>query len=158
MTLRCDVIESPVGPLTLVVDDAGALTQIHFDGVRVADAVADADACAGAARELSEYFGRRRREFTIPLAPRGTEFQRRVWDELCRIPFGATISYSELARRIGSPTAVRAVGAANGANPIPVVIPCHRVIGSNGSMTGYGGGLSRKQILLAMEGAQCSFL
>ena len=158
MTLRCDVIDSPIGPLTIAVDDAGALTEIRFDGEPIAGSAPDRKACAAAARELREYFRGERREFTIPVAPRGTEFQRRVWDELQRIPFGATISYAELARRIGSPNAVRAVGAANGANPIPVVIPCHRVIGSNGSMTGYGGGLSRKKKLLSIEGAQCSFL
>jgi len=158
MMLRCDVIESPIGPLTIVVDAAGALTEIRFDGAPVSGAVADAAACADAAREIDEYFRRERSEFTIPLAPRGTEFQLRVWNELQKIPFGTTISYSELARRIGRPKAVRAVGAANGANPIPVVIPCHRVIGSDGSLTGYGGGLSRKQELLAIEGAQCSFL
>jgi methylated-DNA-[protein]-cysteine S-methyltransferase len=153
------VIDSPVGPLTLVVDDAGALAYIFFDGQLLHDdAVTDPQACAAAARQLDEYFRGKRREFTLPLSPRGTEFQLAVWNELCRIPFGATISYADLARRIGRPNAVRAVGAANGANPIPIVIPCHRVIGSNGSLTGYGGGLPLKQKLLSIEGAQCSFL
>lgn len=158
MMQRFDVIDSPIGPLTLVVDDSGALTYIFFEGQPAVDAVPGARACAPAARQLDEYFRGKRREFTIPLAPHGTDFQLAVWNELCRIPFGATISYSEVARRIGRPSAIRAVGAANGANPIPIVIPCHRVIGSNGSMTGYGGGLPRKQKLLAIEGAQCSFL
>ena len=152
------VIDSPVGALTIAVDDAGALTHIVFDGLPVAGAIADERRCRPAAREIDDYFSRRRRSFDIAVAPRGTEFQLAVWMELQRIPFGATISYAELARRIGKPRAVRAVGAANGANPIPIVIPCHRVVGSDGSITGYGGGLWRKTTLLGLEGAQCSFL
>jgi methylated-DNA-[protein]-cysteine S-methyltransferase len=102
--------------------------------------------------QLQEYFSGKRQAFTFPLAPRGTPFQLAVWNALLEIPYGDTISYAELARRIGKPSAVRAVGAANGANPIPVIIPCHRVIGSNGTLTGYGGGIERKQWLLALEG------
>lgn len=106
---------------------------------------------AEAKLQLEEYFAGDRREFDLPLAARGTEFQHRVWAELRRIPFGETISYGELATRIGKPTASRAVGAANGRNPLPVVVPCHRVIGSDGRLTGFGGGLPTKQALLDLE-------
>lgn len=105
------------------------------------------------AEQLAEYFAGRRRRFRLPLAPEGTPFQQRVWEELRLIPYGETVTYTELARRAGRPSAVRAAGAANGRNPISIVIPCHRVVGVNGSLTGYGGGLPRKRALLAMEGA-----
>ena len=148
-------IHSPIGPLTIVVDEHERLVEIAFDGRSIPAATPDDTRCAFAARELGEYFAGKRREFSIGVAPRGTEFQRSVWTELQRIPFGATISYGELACRVGNPRAVRAVGAANGRNPIPIVIPCHRVIGSNGTLVGYGGGLERKETLLAIErGAQ----
>jgi O-6-methylguanine DNA methyltransferase len=113
----------------------------------------DAARCAAVARELAEYFAGRRRDFTLAVDPPGTPFQRQVWSELARIPYGGTLSYGELARRVGRPSASRAVGAANGANPIPIVLPCHRVIGADGSLTGYGGGLPIKRALLALEGA-----
>ena len=102
-------------------------------------------------RQLMEYLNGTRRDFELPLAPDGTAFQRRVWEELRRIPYGETISYGELAHRIGKPTASRAVGAANGRNPLAIVVPCHRVIGADGTLTGYGGGLPTKQALLALE-------
>lgn len=101
--------------------------------------------------QLREYFAGKRFDFEVPLAPPGTPFQQQAWDGLQKIPYGETISYAELARRIGRPKAVRAVGAANGANPIPIIIPCHRVIGSTGSLVGYGGGLDIKKALLALE-------
>jgi methylated-DNA-[protein]-cysteine S-methyltransferase len=104
-----------------------------------------------ARRQLAEYFASARRDFDLPLAADGTPFQHRVWDALRRIPYGETISYGELARRIGKPTASRAVGAANGRNPIAIVVPCHRVIGADGTLIGYGGGLPVKQALLALE-------
>ena len=104
-----------------------------------------------AKRQLEEYFAGERQDFDLPLFPHGTAFQQRVWAELRRIPFGETISYGELAARIGKPTASRAVGAANGRNPLPVVVPCHRVIGSDGRLTGFGGGLPTKQALLDLE-------
>jgi methylated-DNA-[protein]-cysteine S-methyltransferase len=110
-----------------------------------------------ARRQLVAYFAGRLKVFDLPLAPNGTEFQRRVWSALTKIPFGATTSYAQLARRVGNEAAVRAVGAANGRNPIPIIVPCHRVIGSNGSLTGFGGGLPRKQWLLRHEGAQGEF-
>ena len=106
------------------------------------------------ARQLDQYFAGRRREFDLPLDPHGTPFQRTVWSELGRIPYGQTISYGQLAQRIDRPAASRAVGAANGRNPIPIVIPCHRVIGSDGSLTGFGGGLPIKKKLLALEGTR----
>ena len=108
-------------------------------------------ALAAARRQLTEYFAGKRRDFDLPLAAGGTPFQQRVWDALRRIPYGETISYGELARRIGKPTASRAVGAANGRNPIAIVVPCHRVIGADGTLIGYGGGLPVKEALLALE-------
>jgi len=107
-----------------------------------------------ASEQLEAYFARRCRAFDLPLAPEGTAFQKRVWSELERIPFGETLSYGELARRVGDPGASRAVGAANGANPIPIVIPCHRVVGSDGRLTGFGGGLDVKARLLELEAGQ----
>ena len=137
----------------------GAVTGVYFEGQRHAPAIdpswveepTDA-ALLECARQLCDYLDGRRRGFDLPLAPEGTPFQRRVWDELRRIPFGETISYSELARRLGDPKLVRAVGVANGRNPISIVIPCHRVIGADGSLVGYGGGLERKRWLLQHEG------
>lgn len=104
-----------------------------------------------AASQLAEYFARRRTEFDLPYDPDGTPFQRNVWEALARIPYGDTLSYAELAALIGRPRAVRAVGAANGANPLPIVLPCHRVVGSDGTLTGYAGGLATKQRLLELE-------
>jgi methylated-DNA-[protein]-cysteine S-methyltransferase len=111
---------------------------------------------AAASKQLREYFAGARTTFDVPLAPVGTEFQRSVWDQLLAIPYGATCSYGDVARAIGSPSASRAVGAANGKNPIAIIVPCHRVIGANASLTGYGGGLERKRWLLEHEGAQAS--
>ena len=139
-------VDSPIGPLAIDVDDDGRLTSIHFGGTAVTGA---ADAVV---KQLTEYFEGKRKVFDVPLNLKGTEFQLAVWNELLRIPYGHTVSYAEIAHRIGRPSAIRAVGAANGANPIPVIVPCHRVIGSNGSLTGYGGGIERKQWLLALEG------
>lgn len=103
-------------------------------------------------RQLADYFDGKLREFSVPLAPAGTPFQRTVWNALLEIPFGVTTTYGDIARLIGRPSAVRAVGAANGANPIPIIIPCHRVIGRDGSLTGYGGGIATKRLLLGLEG------
>lgn len=141
--------ESPIGPLAVVVDGEGRLVEMHFGR---APAEEPNEATRAVFAQLEEYFAGRRKEFDVQVAPRGTDFQLSVWMELLKIPYGDTISYAELARRVGKPSAVRAVGAANGANPIPVIIPCHRVIGSNGSLTGYGGGTERKQRLLVLEG------
>ncbi len=142
------VYESAVGPLTIEVNGRGALLSIHFGRRPVLE---ERDRCAAVIGQLDEYFRGQRREFDLELLAKGTPFQCRVWSELTRIPYGATISYRELAGRIGRPSAVRAVGAANGANPIPIIIPCHRVIGADGTLTGYGGGLPLKQALLSLE-------
>ncbi len=150
------VIDSPVGPLRITADAAG-LREIWFlgDAGRGTDAGetdgAGAAAVAETARQLRAYFAGERRDFDLPLAPRGTPFQLAVWRALGAIPYGATTSYGAIAARIGRPQAVRAVGAANGANPLPIIVPCHRVIGSDGRLVGYGGGLPIKRALLALE-------
>jgi methylated-DNA-[protein]-cysteine S-methyltransferase len=149
--------DSPAGRL-LLAGDGDSLIQVCFQsGPRPTQAandwVADAKPFRLVIRQLGEYFAGERRRFDLPLAPRGTEFQRRVWRALREIPYGQTISYGELARRIGNPSAPRAVGLANGANPLPIIVPCHRVIGADGSLTGFGGGLPIKRKLLALEGA-----
>jgi methylated-DNA-[protein]-cysteine S-methyltransferase len=154
MTSYC-YIDSPIGRL-LLAGDASALAIIDFQHgprPRRPDAAwrEDAGPFERAIVELTEYFLGARRVFTVALAPAGTPFQQRVWSALLEIAYGETTSYGELARRLGQPTASRAVGLANGSNPIPVIIPCHRVIGANGSLTGYGGGLPIKQRLLALE-------
>ena len=114
-------------------------------------AVRDAEPLRSARRELEEYFAGDRREFSVALAPAGTAFQQRVWQVLREIPYGGTISYRELARRVENPRAIRAVGQANGRNPLSIIVPCHRVIAADGSLGGYGGGLDRKRVLLALE-------
>ncbi len=147
------VIPSPVGALRLRAED-NALVGIEFLGAAVEPSVA-ADlshpVLARARRELEEYFAGDRTEFDLPLRARGTPFQERVWTALARIPYGRTRSYREIAEEIGRPAAVRAVGAANGSNPLPIVVPCHRVIGADGSLTGYGGGIAIKTWLLGHE-------
>jgi methylated-DNA-[protein]-cysteine S-methyltransferase len=146
-------VDSPIGRLTVVVDAAGALTHVLFPGqAPPAGAVHDAGACAAASAQLREYFAGERRSFDLPLAPRGTEFQRGVWEALGGIGWGETVDYGSLAARLGRPGAARAVGRANATNPIPIVIPCHRVIGRDGSPTGYAGGVEAKVRLLALEG------
>src|SRR5690606_14915845 len=149
---------SPVGPLLLAASDAG-LHAIGFDAQRH-PLRRDARWREGehpilrlAARQLDEYFAGARRSFELPLHAVGTAFQRTVWEALATIAYGQTLSYAQLAARVGRPSAVRAVGAANGRNPLPIVLPCHRVIGADGSLTGFGGGLPAKRFLLAHEGA-----
>ncbi len=153
------VVEAPIGPLTLIAED-GQLTGVHMqlqrhlpDPATFGEQVvaADDDVLAAAAAQLQAYFAGELTSFDLPLSLEGTGFQRTVWAGLRDIPYGETISYGELARRIGQPSASRAVGLANGKNPVSIVVPCHRVIGANGSMTGYGGGLDRKRFLLALE-------
>jgi methylated-DNA-[protein]-cysteine S-methyltransferase len=148
---------SPIGPL-LLQSDGNALTALHLPEERGKSAASPpsgamrADAAFREARQqLEAYFAGDLRVFDLRLRPAGTAFQRLVWEELLRIPYGASISYAEQARRIGRPGAARAVGAANGRNPIAIVIPCHRVIGANGSLTGYGGGIALKEWLLGHE-------
>lgn len=150
-----DDMPTPIGRLRLVADTEG-LREIWFETGRHQKAadpswIRAAEPVAEARRQLEEYFAGERQHFTLKLHPLGTPFQLQVWHELGRIPYGVTISYGELARRIDQPLAVRAVGAANGRNPLPIVLPCHRVIGSNGSLTGFGGGLPTKRFLLSME-------
>jgi methylated-DNA-[protein]-cysteine S-methyltransferase len=150
--------DSPVGPLTLVAD-AGKLVGCHFANRPPAlpptspDAGTPEDAALldRTRRELDAFFARQSRTFSVPVAPRGTPFQTRVWQALRAIPHGHTVSYGHIARAIGAPTATRAVGAANGRNPICIIIPCHRVVGASGALTGFGGGLPRKRFLLALE-------
>ncbi len=154
-------IATPVGCLHLTGDDIGLRTVAFCRGahpVSVARFIPDPSLIGDAIRQLRAYFAGELENFDLPLAPEGTPFQRKVWDELCKIPYGETISYGELAKRIGNPNASRAVGLANGSNPIPIVIPCHRVIGSNGQLTGYGGGLPIKEKLLALEKKQLRLL
>jgi methylated-DNA-[protein]-cysteine S-methyltransferase len=159
-------MESPLGPLLLAADDTG-LRSIDFVNGRPPgkrSAYPDPSSRANPAllreaiRQLAAYFAGELEIFDLPLAPEGTPFQLAVWRRLSDIPYGETISYGELARRLGNPKASRAVGLANGANPIPIVIPCHRVIGSNGKLTGYGGGLPIKEKLLALERRQLRLL
>lgn len=149
-------IDSPVGPLTLM-GDARYLTHLLFDHQvdptrRLGDDPPhDAHAFAPVVEQLAAYFAGEATGFAVDLAPRGTEFQLEVWRTLTTIPYGATSSYGSLATRIGRPAAARAVGAANGRNPISIIVPCHRVIGASGDLTGYGGGIDRKSLLLDLE-------
>jgi methylated-DNA-[protein]-cysteine S-methyltransferase len=148
--------ESPIGPL-LIAGDAEAIRHIGFPNEKRPRRPAPdwtesrQGVVAAAVAQLREYFMRRRTEFDLPLAPEGTTFQRRVWKNLQTIPYGETISYADLAKLSGNPKAARAVGSANGRNPIPIVIPCHRVIAADGRLGGFGGGLDVKESLLALE-------
>jgi methylated-DNA-[protein]-cysteine S-methyltransferase len=151
------IFDSPVGELMLVGRD-DAVTAIEFAGGRRSggpkpDWVRSDKPLREAIRQLKSYFAGKRTSFDLPLSPAGTEFQRQTWNALLEIPYGETRSYAQIAERIGRPKAVRAVGAANGSNPISIVVPCHRVIGSNGDLTGFGGGLDVKRKLLNLEGA-----
>jgi methylated-DNA-[protein]-cysteine S-methyltransferase len=148
-------MDSPIGTLTLVKND-GVLCGLYLGESDGGTELLGSRAEAGfedVARELTEYFARQRTVFTVPIAPEGTPFQQRVWSELTTIPYGETRSYAQLAGAIGNRSAMRAVGAANGRNPISIIVPCHRVIGSNGTLVGYGGGLERKRFLLELEQA-----
>ncbi|MBQ6108457.1 MAG: methylated-DNA--[Thermoguttaceae bacterium] len=142
------VYSSPIGPIFLR-ESNGFLVSVHFSAE--GESSPETPILLQAARELDEYFAGRRQTFDLPLNPTGTPFQRKVWAELQKIPYGTTISYGELARRIGQPKASRAVGMANHRNPLAIFIPCHRVIGADGSLTGYGGGLEVKRFLLDLE-------
>ena len=153
-----DYLDSSIGPLLIAGDNSG-LRRIEFPlrGKRGKPVKPEPDweknprELREAAKQLKDYFAGKRTRFDLKLAPEGTDFQRQVWKALRTIPYGKTISYGELAGKIGNPKAVRAVGGANGKNPIPIVIPCHRVIGADGSLTGFGGGLETKVALLALE-------
>ncbi len=150
-----DRIDSPIGPLTMAADAEG-LRYVLFPTNRHAPAdretwIHEPARLADVREQLQEYFAGTRRRFELTLSARGTPFQQRVWSALAQIPFGETWSYADVARRIDAPRAVRAVGAANGRNPLPIVVPCHRVIGANGTLTGFGGGLETKAALLRLE-------
>jgi methylated-DNA-[protein]-cysteine S-methyltransferase len=152
------VVESPIGPLTLMAR-AGRLTNlVMHDQVHAVSPPPgcdrDDDAFTGVATQLDEYFAGERTVFDVPMDLSGTDFQRAVWAQLCAIPYGRTISYGELARRVGNPRAARAVGSANGHNPVAVIVPCHRVIAGDGGIGGYGGGTDRKMLLLELEQAR----
>jgi len=149
---------TPLGTM-IATAVGGAVTGIYFEGQkhmpdisRAAREDAKAAPFAECARQLGEYIEGARRTFELPLAPEGTEFQRRVWIEIARVPYGETITYGELAARAGAPGAARAAGAATGRNPLSVVVPCHRIVGTDGSLTGYAGGIERKTRLLELEG------
>ena len=161
MNIFC-YVDSPIGRLMLTSDGA-ALTGLYMNLYRNKPSKlpglgddwiqnATIDPLPAAARQLKEYFAGKRREFDLPLRMEGTEFQQRVWRELTKIPFGETRSYGQLAKRLNNPNGSRAVGLANGRNPIAIIVPCHRVIGADGSLTGFGGGLDRKEWLLTHEG------
>lgn len=157
MTCSYKKIDSPVGELTLVASDEGLAAILWEndvpDRVRLGPLVEQPDNrfLVEAEQQLGDYFSGKREAFTVPLDFKGTAFQKSVWQALLTIPFGETRSYGEIARQIGRPTAFRAVGAANGRNPISIMAPCHRVIGSNGALTGFAGGLSAKEYLLGIE-------
>jgi methylated-DNA-[protein]-cysteine S-methyltransferase len=157
MTDKFKTIPSPVGTLTLVASDAGLIAILWENDrpgrVRLGDLkeAPDHPVLTETARQLDDYFAGKRTRFTVPLDFRGTDFQKSVWAALLTIPFGETRSYGAIARQIGRPSASRAVGAANGRNPVSIVAPCHRVIGSNGALTGFAGGLAAKKLLLGIE-------
>lgn len=162
--IRYATCASPLGDILLVAT-GDALTGLHFVDQKYLpektfEWVRDGflPVLADARRQLAEYFAGERREFDLPLAPAGTAFQQAVWMKLREIPYGTTTSYCAIAQRLGQPTASRAVGAANGRNPLGIIVPCHRVVGSAGSLTGYAGGLERKQALLALEQGQQTLL
>lgn len=165
MNLYANVLDTPIDGMLALVREDGVLVALPFraagaDPEHLAAKHAagrpvtfDAAACEPVAQQLAEYFAGRRQHFELDLAPEGTAFQQAVWRALTAIPYGRTVGYGELARELGRPQASRAVGRANGTNPIPVIVPCHRVIGASGDLTGYGGGLERKRFLLRLEGA-----
>jgi methylated-DNA-[protein]-cysteine S-methyltransferase len=150
------IVPSPIGDL-LLTGDGRALTGLymspHKGRPEISEQLRDHPFFTDVIAQLGAYFAGESRSFDVALQPAGTPFQQRVWAELSRIPYGETISYAELAKRVGSPNGFRAVGQANGRNPISVIVPCHRVIGANGSLAGYGGGAERKRFLLDLEGA-----
>ena len=165
MTTYAHILNTPAGELLAAVNEGGALLCLDFirhgDHERDLDKLTarlpkpitwSAEPCRHVEQQLAEYFAGQRRDFDLAVEPQGTEFQRQVWHQLLEIPYGTTCSYQDIAQAIGRPQAVRAVGRANGTNPIPIVIPCHRVIGANGTLTGYGGGLDVKRQLLVLEG------
>lgn len=159
MSKQCwGVIDTPIGSLAAALDGAGRLTHLGLskrerDWIAAHGGERNDKAVAPVARQLAEYFAGKRTRFDFPLAAKGTEFQKQVWSALLKIPFGKTTTYAALAEKLGRPGAFRAVGRANATNPIAVIVPCHRVIGTDGTLTGYAGGIPIKQKLLELEGA-----
>jgi methylated-DNA-[protein]-cysteine S-methyltransferase len=156
--IRYTRIRTPLGTL-LATAEGDTLTGLYFEGGRHAPEASpewtEDAACAPlkrCARQIADYLDGKRKDFDLPMTPSGTAFQQRVWREIARIPYGKTITYAELAKRAGSPGSARAAGAATGRNPLSIIVPCHRVVGSSGSLTGYAGGLDRKARLLRLEG------
>lgn len=163
MTTQFTETTSPLGTLRLTAE-GGKLKGVHFRGQKHEpkpqpdwQRADDEPVLAQAREQLAEYFAGRRKRFELPLAPEGTPFQRAVWQALLAVPFGATSTYGAIAHAVGRPTAARAIGAAIGANPIGIVVPCHRIIGRDGTLTGYAGGIERKSRLLALEGSAARF-
>lgn len=156
--IRYDFLDTHCGPLLVAIDENGLRHVDFVDGLRSLpdqqDWRRDSEALAPYLTEFRAYFAGELQRFTLPLAAQGTAFQRSVWQALCDIPYGETRSYGDIAQAIGKPSASRAVGAANGRNPLSIIVPCHRVIGQNGSLTGYAGGLPIKQALLKLEGIE----
>jgi len=153
----CSIIPSPVGDLLLATDGT-ALTGLYFAGRDHIPAVSKQwtrnprhPVLQQTAKQLKEYFAGKRTKFSLPLRPSGTNFQEKVWQEIARIPYGETITYTDLAKRAGAPLAIRAAGTSTGRNPLSIIIPCHRVVGKNGSLTGFAGGLGKKRHLLELE-------
>jgi methylated-DNA-[protein]-cysteine S-methyltransferase len=152
MSFYRHMIASPVGDLTLAANDSG-LTMLGWSPVAGGTETPDHPVLLAATHQLAEYFAGTRHAFDLPLAPDGTPFQQAVWRALLDIPYGETRSYADVARSIGRPSATRAVGAANGRNPLAIVMPCHRVIGASGGLTGFAGGMTAKRLLLDLERA-----
>ena len=150
-----EIYESPVGALTILAGENGIQAIKFGEDEKVKSAGKASEMTRRAVKELEEYFQGKRKEFTVPCVPEGTDFQKRVWEALTRIPYGVTRTYKEIAVEAGNPRASRAVGMANNKNPVPIIIPCHRVIGSDGKLTGYAGGLGVKEFLLNLERENC---
>lgn len=150
--LRYNEIETPIGPLTTMVDATGTVVVVRFGKASAkADRILDPAATKEVDRQLREYFAKERTQFDLPLAPHGTAFQMLVWGEIAKIPYGQTRTYGQIAHAVGDPKGAQAVGQAAGANPIPIIIPCHRVIGASSALIGFGGGLATKEQLLHLE-------
>ncbi len=149
-------LDTPVGPIEVRVSEDGAVVRVSFAEDDAAAADTTDEVCAAALSQLDEYFSLERRCFDLELDPEGSDFEKQVWTELQQIPFGTTTTYGEIARKLGDPGASRAVGLANASNPVAIIIPCHRVIGADGNLTGYAGGLWRKRWLLTHESGQAS--
>ena len=150
-----EIYRSPIGALTILSGDKGIKAIKFYEDEKVKAQGRTNEMTRWAVKELEEYFQGKRKTFTVPCVPQGTDFQKRVWEALTQIPYGETRTYKEIAAAAGNPKASRAVGMANNRNPIPIIIPCHRVIGTNGSLTGYAGGLKVKEYLLKLERENC---